>query len=136
MQTLNLVVRLTGRKSNSKQRLSAWGGGLFAHRFQDDAFRPAAVPFAVEDSLPGTEIEPAGGHGNNHLVAHGQRSQVGSGVVFAGSGVVAIPVGVPWSDVFLQPIENVLPEAGLVIVDEHGGGDVHRGDEHHAVVEM
>src|SRR5205807_8163119 len=26
--------------------------------------------------------------------------------------------------------------AGLVVVDEHGGGDMHRGDEHHAVVEM
>src|SRR5439155_7743072 len=33
----------------------------------------------------------------------------------------------------LQPIENILPEIRLVIVDEYRCGDVHRRNEHHAV---
>ena len=41
-----------------------------AERLEQDALRALAVPFAVEDALPGTEIESAGSNGNDHLVPH------------------------------------------------------------------
>src|SRR5512132_2334753 len=88
---------------------------------QNDALGSLAIPFAVEDALPGTEIEPARGDGDDDLVADGQRPEMGGGVVFARSGIVPIPVGFPWRDVVLEPVENVLPETGFMIVDEHGG---------------
>src|SRR5690348_3528912 len=104
---------------------------LEAQRLEDHALGALAVPFAVEDALPGAEIEAAGGDGDDHLVTDGERAQVRGGVVLAGAAVVTVRVGRPGRDALLEPLLDVLPEAGLVIVDEHRGGDMHGGDEDH-----
>ena len=70
-----------------------------------------------------------------YLVPDGERAQVRGGIVLAGAGVVSIPVRIPRSDVLLEPIENVLPQAGLMVVHEHGCGNVHRAHEHHPFVD-
>ena len=36
----------------------------------------------------------------------------------------------------LQPVENVLPQSGLVIVDKHGRRDVHRRNENEALADV
>src|SRR5690349_22545250 len=64
-------------------------------------------------------------------MADGERSQMRSGVVLSGAAVVTIRIGIPWGDALLEPVEDVRPEAGLVVIDEDGRGDVHRRDEHH-----
>jgi len=57
---------------------------------------------------------------------------MGVGVVFAGM-VVAV-VGVLGGYLF-DPCHDVLPEAGLVVVDDDGGGDVHGRDERQAFLD-
>ena len=47
--------------------------------------------------------------------------------------VVAV-VGVLGGEAFEEVVE-VFQEAGFVVVDEDAGGDVHGGDEHHALAE-
>jgi hypothetical protein len=42
---------------------------------------------------------------------------------------MTILIGLPGRDALLEPIENVLPQSGLVIVDEDRRGDMHRRDE-------
>src|SRR5258705_3205079 len=54
-------------------------------------------------------------------------------VVLPVAAVVAVLRGVPRRDALLEPVQNVRPESRLVVVDEDGGGDVHRGDEHQAL---
>src|SRR6185369_3629534 len=110
---------------------SAGADGSVAHRLEDHTLRPAAVPFAVENALPGPEIELARGDGDDDLVTDGERPQMCGGVVLSRAAVVAVGIGIPWGDTLLEPVEDVGPEAGLVVVDEDGRGDVHRRDEHH-----
>src|ERR687895_206660 len=102
-----------------------------SHCLDDDALGPPTVPFSIKNALPGTEVEPAIGDRNDHLVADRQRPEMRSGIVFPSAAVMAISVGIPRRDVALQPVENVLPESRLVVVDKDGGRDVHGRHEYH-----
>src|SRR5688572_29387577 len=112
----------------------------------DHSLRAPAVELAVEDLLPRPEVEAALGDRHDHLVVHQQVLQVGVAVVLA-AAVVAVVAGVreqlPRNVVrrllpaqrrdFVQPLERVLVEAALVVVDPDRRGDVHRTDEHEAL---
>ena len=50
----------------------------------------SAVELAVEDLLPGAEVELAVGDRHDHLAAHDLPLQVGVGVVLAGAVVVVL----------------------------------------------
>src|SRR5690242_12106964 len=82
---------------------------------ENHALRSLAVPLAVKDPLPGTEVEPAGGDRHDHLMADRERPEVGRGVVLACPAVMAIPLGIPRRDRLLEPIEDVLPKTRLVV---------------------
>src|SRR6476620_11459293 len=56
-------------------------------------------------------------------------------VVLPSAAVVPIALRVPRCDRLLEPIENVLPQARLVIVHKHRRGDVHRRDQHHSLLD-
>ena len=70
-------------KSFAKQFLvpSSKNKPLLADDFYEDALFAFAVEFAIEDLLPGTEIELAAGDGNDHLPAHDAALEVRVGVV-------------------------------------------------------
>src|SRR3712207_3233960 len=95
---------------------------LLPHRLDDDALRALPVPLAVEDALPRAEVQTPIGDWDDDLVANGQRSEMRGRVVLPGAAVVAVPLGVPGRDVVLEPVEDVLPQSRLVVVDEHGRG--------------
>src|SRR5438045_3640196 len=104
-----------------------------SHRFQDHALRSLPIPFAIENPLPGTEIEAAVGHRNDDLVANGDRSQMGRRVILTRSAVVTVLAGVPRRHRLLEPIEDILPQIWLMVVNEDRRRDVHRGGEDHAL---
>src|SRR5262245_40017855 len=98
------------------------------------ALPPLAVPFPVEHALPRTEVEPAAGDRHDNLMAYRQAAQMGGGVVLPGL-VGTVARRVPGGDRRLEPVENVVPESGLVIVDEDGGADMHGGDQHESLAD-
>ena len=75
--------------------LAGLAGGADAERrslpkhLDDHPLGPPAVELAVEDLLPGAEVEPAVGHRHDHLVVHEQVLQMGVAVVLA-AAVVAV----------------------------------------------
>src|SRR5262249_7742210 len=71
----------------------------------------------------------------NHLVADRDRPEMRCSVVLAGAAIVPIPLRVPGCDGPLEPLENVLPQPRLMIVHEDGRGDMHRGGEHHPLLD-
>ena len=77
---------------------------LFAHHFNDDAFRPLPVELGVINLLPGAEIQLPVGHRNDDLVMHEQALQVGIAVGFAGA---MVPVILAERRQFLQPLVDI-----------------------------
>ena len=57
---------------------------LLADDLDQDALAAASVEFAVEDLLPGAEVEAAVRDGDDDLAAHDLALEVGVGVVLAG----------------------------------------------------
>ena len=102
----------------------------FAEDFDDDAFGALAVELGVEDALPGAEVEATGGDGQGGFVVEKKGFEVGVGVIFA--GLVVLVAGEAGGQGF-EPGGDVLDEAGLVVVNVDGGGDVHGGNEAQAV---
>src|SRR5690606_3277155 len=103
----------------------------------EDALAAAAVELEVEDLFPGAEVELAVGDGDHDFAAHDLAFVVGIGVVLAGAVVeiaaaTGVGAGVEGSQA-LEPALVVLVEAGFVVVDEDGGGDVHGVDETESV---
>ncbi len=84
----------------------------------------AAVELAVEDLLPGAEIEPAIGDGHHHLPAHDLPFQVGVGVVLP--DVVAVLRHRGMGGQSLQPEVIVVVQARFIVIDEDRRRDVHR----------
>ena len=83
---------------------------LFSDDFDEDAFFSFAVEFAVEDLLPGAEVESAVGYGDDDFAAHNGAFEVRIGVVFG--GVVAILRVWFFGGEFLQPGLKILMQAG------------------------
>src|SRR5215212_3710537 len=77
-------------------------GASSAHGLENHPLRPLAIPFALEDPLPGPKIESTGGHGNDHFVSDRERSQMRRGIVLTGSAVVPIAIWLPRRD---RPLE-------------------------------
>ena len=102
-----------------------------ADNFDEDTFAAEAVEFAVEDLFPRTEVEFPVGDGDDDFATHDGAFEVGVGVVL-GPVVGVLGPGFLGGE-FFQPAFEVLMEAGLVIVDEHAGADVHGVAEQEAI---
>jgi len=110
----------------------AAGDALLPHRLHDHALAPLPVELGVEDLLPRPEVQLAGGDRHDDLVVHEDRLQVRVAVVLAGA--VVLVIGTLGREV-LQPLPDVFPKPGLVIVHEDAGGDVHRAHQHHPLLD-
>ena len=79
---------------------------LFSYDFHHDPLRPLAVELAVEDLLPGTEVELTLGNGDDYFPSHDRALKVGVAVIFTGQVMLVT------RDVFgcklLQPAPEVL----------------------------
>jgi hypothetical protein len=79
-----------------------------------------AVELAVENLLPGAEVEFPLRDGDDDLPTHDLPLQVGVGVILAGAVVVVVGgVGVEGCEL-LQPHAEVMVQAALVVVDKNG----------------
>src|SRR5262249_59587690 len=90
---------------------------LLAEDLDDDPFAALTIPFTIEHPLPGPQVELALGDGQDDFVSHSETPQVGRSVVFAGL-VVAVAARVPGGDGGVQPGQNVVPQAGFVVVPQ------------------
>ena len=103
---------------------------LFSDDFDQGMFAAHAVEFIIENLFPGAEIELAVGDGDDGFSAHDRAFEMGVGVVLK-AVVPVLVIGFFRSEGF-EPFFIVGMEAGLVIVDEDAGGDVHGVDEDEA----
>ena len=103
--------------------------------FYEHPFLPSPVKLAVENLLPGTEIEFPFGHGHDDLPTHNLPLQVSIPVVFP-CAVVAIIGNRLVRGKFLQPLLVILMQAGLVVINEDGSGDVHGIHEHETFADL
>src|SRR5208283_715937 len=96
-----------------------------ADDFHQHALGATPVEFAVEHLLPRTEVEPAGGDGDDDFAAHDLALQMRVGVILTGT---VVPVGL-WRGIerreLFQPSLVVLVQPRFVVVYENRGGDVH-----------
>lgn len=102
-------------------------GPSLADDFDEYALAAPSVEFTVENLLPWAEMESSRRDGNHHLASHDLPLEMGIGIVLAD----IVPVGrnrLVRCDT-LQPILKIPVEAGLVVVDEYTGSDVHRIDK-------
>ena len=91
----------------------------------DHALLPLAVELGVEHLLPRAEIELSGRDRQHHLVMDEGALEMRVAVVLTGA-VVAV-VGVRRQPV--EPLDQVLLEAALLVVHPDAGRDVHRRHE-------
>ena len=105
-----------------------WRGELLADDFYEDAFAAAAIELAVKDLFPGSEIELSFGNGDDDFASHDLAFHVGIGVIFAGAVVFVLGGGGVRCE-FLEPDIVIVMQPAFVIIDENGGGDVHRVHE-------
>src|SRR5574341_1167682 len=94
----------------------------FAYDFNEHPLPAAPVELAVEDLLPGTEVQPSVGDGHHHFASHQLPLDVGVAIVLAGL-IVLVRAALRG-----QPFEErivVLQQALLVVVDVDARGDVH-----------
>src|SRR5208283_3999273 len=103
---------------------------LFSHYLNEDSFVALAVELGIENLLPGAEVELPVGDRDDDFVVDDQRFEVGVSVVFAGLVMLVV---LPEGGERFQPLVDVFEEAALVVVDVDPGGDVHGGDQDHAV---
>ena len=144
----NLLAGLAGEPMPNSVNGDSVAPGLLPKHLDDHPLRPPAVELAVEDLLPGAQVEPAVGHGHDHLVVDEQVLQVRVAVVLA-AAVMAVVARIGQELArhvvrrllparrrhLVEPLHHVLVQAWLVVVDPHRGGDVHRADERHALAD-
>src|SRR5450830_974597 len=116
------------RSSTSLWRRRAGRSRLFPEDLDEDALVAAAVPLAVEDPLPRAEVEPPLRDGGDDFAAHELPLDVRVGIVLAGVVVAPLRDRVV-GDERLEETLVIAVKAGLVVVDEDRGRDVHRVDE-------
>lgn len=97
---------------------------LLANDFDQHALLSSTVELAIEDLLPGTEIQLARGDGDDHFPAHHLPLQVRISIILARAVMAILPNRLMGRQLF-EPLIIVVVEAGFVIVDEHGSRDVH-----------
>src|SRR6266852_8322007 len=85
--------------------------------FDDDPFLALSVPLAIKDALPRPKVELSPRDRHDDLVPDGEAPQVRGGVVFAGL-VVPVARRIPRRDRPFEPLQDVVPQSGLVIVRE------------------
>lgn len=97
---------------------------LLSNYFDQYAFAPSSIEFAVEDLLPWSEIKFAFGDRDDNFPSHDLALKMCVSVVFA-CPVVLIGVGRRVRSKFLQPYLVIVVQPGFVVVDEYRTGDVH-----------
>ena len=98
---------------------------LFTDVLYQHSLPASPVELAIEDPLPGTKVESAVGHRDDHLAAHDLPLQVGVGVIFARPVVLILTN----RRVRCQPFEPhliIVVQATLVVVDKHTRSNVYR----------
>ena len=96
--------------------------------FDEDPLSATAIEFAVEDLLPGTEVELSIGDRHDDLSAHNGAVKVGVRVIFAGVVMAILPVWFFRREV-LEPLLIVRVQAAFVVVDKDTCRNVHGIDE-------
>src|SRR5688572_15102580 len=110
--------------------LTRWPPRSVAEHLDQHPLRAPAVELAVEDLLPGTEVELAPRDGHHHLAPHHLALHVRVGVVLSRAVVaIALRRRVEGRQ-RLEPPRVVLVQPRLVVVDEDAGRDVHGVDQH------
>ena len=117
------------RGSQAQGALRSVANGSLAENLDDHPLPPLAVPLAVEHPLPGPRSSLPAVIGTMtswptvrlRRCAAALSSPVSLCRYRSGSQGAMVPS---------SHVEDVLPESGLVVVDEDRGADVHGGDEH------
>jgi hypothetical protein len=92
--------------------------------FYQDSFLSSAIELAVEDLLPGTEIQFSARNRHDDLAPHNLAFQMRVSIVFAGA-IVPISAGGLMGRDFLQPNLIIVMEPTLIVINENGRRDVH-----------
>ena len=90
---------------------------LLSDDLDENPLAPAAVELAVEDLLPGTEVQLAVGDRDHYLASHHLPFDVGIRVVLPGI-VMAVLTGRLVGRHLFQPDFVVVMQAPFVIIDE------------------
>src|SRR5260370_42622218 len=88
------------------------GAALLAHHFHDHSLVSLAIKFGVENSLPGAEIQSAGGGRDDHFMVNEQRFQMRVAVVFTGAVML---VAFAKGSELRQPLVNIFGESRFVV---------------------
>ena len=97
---------------------------LLADDLDQDPLGPPTVELAVEDPLPGAEVQLALGDRHGHVAAHDLTLVMGVAIVLTGAVVVIdLRRGIERRQT-LQPAGVVLVQARFIVVDEDAGGYV------------
>ena len=104
----------------------------FPNNLHQDAFAPASIEFAVKNLFPRPEVQFAFRDRGDDFATHDLTLQVGVSVVLA-SAIVAISGRRLVRCEFFQPDLVIVMESGFIVINKHGGGDVHGVDETKAV---
>ena len=119
-------------ESNSRSNRAT---SLFADDFHENPLPASAVEFVVENVFPRPEVQLAGGDRDDHLAPHHLPLQMSIGVVFARAIVTITTRRRIERRELLEPDFVVVMQARFVVVDKHRRRDVHRVDEHQAVLD-
>src|ERR1043166_2262003 len=93
------------------------------------SFLPSSVEFTIENLLPRPQVKFPVGHRHDDLMMHEDVFEMTIGVRFARAMVLVV---LAERRKCFEPLIDVTPDAGLVVVNSNAGGDVHRRREHHA----
>ena len=97
---------------------------LIPYDLNQNALRSPPVEFAVEDSLPRSEVELAIGNSNDDFAAHDLSFVMGVPVIFARAVVFIAAYRFMRGELF-EPTFVVFVQSALIVVDEDTCGYVH-----------
>src|SRR3989442_15751495 len=98
-------------------------------------FPPRPPPPPKKRAPPRTKPDLPRRDRYDHFMTDGQAAQVCGGVILARL-VVAIPRRIPRRNRSLQPLQDVVPQSRLMVVDENGGRDVHGTDQDNSLTHL
>jgi len=97
---------------------------LVSYDLGQNALRPPPIEFAIEDSLPRSEVESAVGDGNDDFAAHDLAFVMGVSVVLA-RAVVSVAANWFMGGEFFEPAFVVFVQSILIVVYEDACGYMH-----------